>query len=241
MNNQKDIRGELTELQLPTKRPRLTSQPYQRGVYNFKLKSILTEQLKMLSVQEDTTLFDTLLALYQTLLYRYSGQVDILIGTPILETNKEYWHSIKYYGADLSEHLSFRDLLKRVRIIDIKTIYPQGSLQDSLNQDLGNTATIHTMFNLQQRELEENTPSTFITERRNKNFSQLDITLEVIEHSDGLLAIFEYNKELFETETIIGLANHFQVLIEIVVTKPDTKISMIPILTETEKQKVLKD
>ena len=114
--------GELPVLNLPTDRPRPPIQTDNGGSYSFKLSQKLTEQLKELAKTESATLYMTLLAAFQVLLSRYTGQEDILVGSPMSGRSKVEFASIVGYfvdsvvmRADFSGNLSFRDFLSQVR------------------------------------------------------------------------------------------------------------------------------
>ena len=121
--------GELPLLQLPTDRPRPTQQTYRGAGHQFTLSTGLLEQLRALSQREGTTLFMTLLAAYQALLMRYTGQEDILVGAPSagrsrpeIENLIGYFVNTLVYRTDLSGSPSFRELLRRVRRSDTRGI-----------------------------------------------------------------------------------------------------------------------
>src|SRR5205085_4418797 len=123
----KQLAGAPTVLALPTDRPR-TSIPVNRGSNCFfKLTESLTKALKALSRQEGMSLFMTLVAAFQTLLYRYSGQEDIMLGTAAADRSQsETEHLIGFFintlvlRTDLSGNPTFRELLKRVREVTLE-------------------------------------------------------------------------------------------------------------------------
>mgnify|MGYP001106864068 CR=1 FL=1 len=157
---QKKLAGELPVLNLPTDRLRPPIQSYNGAVYPFKISQKLTQQLNELARKEEATLYMTLLAAFQVLLYRYSGQEDILVGSPTSgRTRSEFSYIVGYFvdlvvmRADLSGNLSFRDFLSQVRHTVIEALehqdYPFALLVerlDSINRDSSYSPIFQVFF-----------------------------------------------------------------------------------------------
>jgi len=248
----KQLEGAPPYLELPTDRPRPAVQTFNGARKQFFLSKELTDKLKELTRSENATLFMTLLAAYQTLLYRYSGQDDISVGTPIAGRNRSeiepligFFVNTLVMRSDLSGNITFRELLKRVSKTALGAFahqdLPFEKLIDLLNikRDVSRTPLFQTMFALQ------NIPKTKI-EMPGLTLSQIapdnptskfELTLEMAESHEGVLSgVFEYNTDLFEPDTIERFIRHFERLLENIVRQPERPIPAIDFISEQEKQ-----
>jgi amino acid adenylation domain-containing protein/non-ribosomal peptide synthase protein (TIGR01720 family) len=241
-------------LQLPSDRPRLAVQSFQGSVSTLELNKDLTAKLKQLSQQSGVTLFMTLLAAFNTLLYRYTNQDDICVGTTIanrhsreLESLIGYFLNTLVMRTDLSGNPSFRELLQRVRDVAWEAYNHQDLPFDQLvaklqpKRDLSHTPLFQVMFVLenapkQEVQLSGLTLSFLEIPLTSANF---DLSLAMRETEQGLLAKFEYNTDLFDTGTITRMAGHFQTLLWEIVTNQEQSISELPLLTATEQHQLL--
>jgi amino acid adenylation domain-containing protein len=241
-------------LNLPTDRPRPIIPTYQGNTQTFVLSESLTKALKTLSQQEGVTLFMTLLAAFKVLLYRYSHQDDLVVGTPIANRNRaEIERLIGFFvntlvlRTNLSGNPSFRELLQRVR---------EGTLEAYTHQDLPFEQLVETlqierhlnrnplfdvMFALQNApeeklELPGLTLSSLSEESQTAIF---DLTLSINETEQGLEGSMEYSTDLFDTATIERMLGHFQVILEAIAAAPEQRLSDLPLLTPTEQQQLL--
>ncbi|WP_086691624.1 amino acid adenylation domain-containing protein [Nostoc sp. T09] len=243
--------GNLPVLQLPTDRPRPAIQTSNGQRQSFELSSSLTQALKTLSQQEGVTLFMTLLAAFQTLLYRYTGQEDILVGSPIANRNRSeiegligFFVNTLVLRTDLSGNPSFRELLKRVREVTLGAYthqdLPFEQLVEELQpeRNLSYSPIFQVMFALQNTPIEKlKLPGLTINlEEVATETSTFDLTLLLRETNKGLMGVFEYNSDLFDTETISRIQGHFQRLLEGTVAGYSQKISDLPILTVAEQK-----
>jgi amino acid adenylation domain-containing protein len=251
------LAGATNVLELPTDRPRPALQSSSGASFSLKLPVSLTEELKALGQREGATLFMTLLAAFQTLLYRYSGQEDICVGTPIANrTRAELEPLIGLFintlvlRGDLSGEPSFRELLQRVRQASLGAFahqdLPFEMLVEALQpeRDLSRTPLFQVMFILQ------NAPTPSATHRDSPRQSDLlvsaldvdsgtatfDLTLSMAEQVDGLDASVEYSTDLFDAATIERMLGHFQTLLEAIVADPDVSIAKLALLTAAERQ-----
>ncbi|BBD60559.1 amino acid adenylation [Nostoc sp. HK-01] len=230
------LSGSLPVLELPTDRPRSAIQTFAGRKQFFTIPPTLTTALKTLSQQEGVTLFMTLLAAFQTLLYRYTGQEDILVGSPIANRNcKEIEELIGCFvntivlRANVAGNLSFRDLLKRVREVTLGAYshqdLPFEQLVEELqpNRNLSHTPLFQVMFALQNAPMSElKLPGLSINiEEVDTETSRFDLTLFLTETHQGLIGVFEYNSDLFDAETIIRILGNFQTLLDGVVSNPE--------------------
>jgi amino acid adenylation domain-containing protein len=216
----------------------------------------LTAALKAFSRQEGVTLFMTLLAGFQTLLARYSGQDDICTGTAIANrTRAEIEGLIGFFvntlvlRIDLSGDPSVRDVLMRVREVTLGTYAHQDLPFEMLveaiqpQRDLSHTPLFQVMLVLTNTpmttlELPELTVTPLDIETGMATF---DMTLSLTEIPEGLVGTVQYNTDLFDARTIEDMMVHFQVLLEAVVANPEQCISVLPLLTPAERQRILVD
>ncbi|GIV97572.1 MAG: hypothetical protein KatS3mg057_2229 [Herpetosiphonaceae bacterium] len=248
--------GAPTLLELPTDRPRPPVQTYNGGYASIPLPPDLVEELELLSQGEQVTLFMTLLAAFQTLLYRYSGQEDILVGSPIANrTRAELEGLIGFFvntlvlRADLSGNPSFRQLLHRVRQTTLDAYahqdVPFEMLVETIQPEraLDHTPLFQVMFVLQ------NTPPSTprfanLTTRpleADAGVAKFDLTLEVRETSNGLAAVADYNADLFDKSTIIRMLGHFRTLLRAIVRNPDARVAQLELMDAAELQRVTRE
>jgi amino acid adenylation domain-containing protein len=246
--------GTVPVLQLPTDRPRPKVQTFQGATKSFSLSAHLTEALKALSRKEDVTLFMTLLASFQTLLYRYSGQEDILVGSAIANRNRKEIEPLIGFFVNtlvLRTHLggnpSFRELLGRVREVTLGAYAHQDLPFEYLIEDLHPERNLsynplfQVMFILQNASRSELklpclTLSPLKVEKRTAKF---DLSLSMEDTESGLTGVFEYNTDLFDSATINRMVEHFCTLLSGIVAHPNSCLKDLPLLTEAERQQLL--
>ncbi|MBD0390519.1 MAG: AMP-binding protein, partial [Nostoc sp. C3-bin3] len=242
--------GNLPVLQLPTDRPRPPIQTFRGKQQKFVLSKALTKSIKQLSQREDVTLFMTLLAAFQTLLYRYTGQEDILVGSPIANRNRAELDQLigcfvntLVLRTNLEGNPTFTELLGRVRKVGIDAYthqdLPFEKLVEALqpNRDLSYNPLFQVMFVLQNPAAN----SIWKTEELETGTAKFDVLLSMIDSEEGLTGTLEYNTDLFNSDTIARMVGHFQTLLEGVVSDPNQGISELSILTPAERQKLLVD
>ncbi len=241
-------------LSLPTDRPRPSVQTFTGAYQEFALSVELTNGLTQLSQQQGATLFMTLLAAFDTLLYRYTGVADILVGSPIANRNRSeiegligFFINTLVLRTDLSGNPSFSELLTRVREMAMDAYshqdLPFEMLVETLQpqRDLSHTPLFQVMFVLQNApistiELTGLTISLLPTESATAKF---DLTLAMQNTPTGLVGVWEYNTDLFDAGTIERMTDHFVTLLEGIVANPQQPISQLPLLTEFEQQQLL--
>lgn len=242
--------GNLPILQLPTDRPRPPIQTFKGAQQKFVLSKALTEAIKQLSQQEETTLFMTLLTVFQTLLYRYTGQEDILVGSPIANRNRAELEQLigcfvntLVLRTNLEGNPTFTELLGRVRKVAIEAYTHQDLPFEKLvevlqpNRDLSYNPLFQVMFVLQ------NPASNSIgkTEEIETGTAKFDVLLSMMDTKEGLTGTLEYNTDLFNPDTITRMVGHFQTMLESIVGDPYQGISELSILTPAERQMLLVD
>ena len=217
-----------------------------------ELPKPLSAALKELSRAEGATLFMTLLAAFQTLLHRYSGSDQIVVGSPIagrqrpeLERLIGFFVNTLVMRGDLSGDPSFRTLLARTREAALGAYahqdLPFEKLVEELHPDrsVSHAPLFQVMFALQNAAGEE-APALAGLEVApipiDIGFSKFDLTFHVWERDGRLRIMAEYCTDLFEAETIRRMLGHYQTLLEGIVANPDERLSDLPLLTEAERQ-----
>jgi amino acid adenylation domain-containing protein len=244
----------VSALQLPTDHPRPAVQIFQGARYFMHLSPTLTHALKALSQRYGVTLFMTLLAAFQTLLHRYTGQDDIAVGSLIANRNRVelegligFFVNTLILRTNLSGDPSFQELLARVRTVTLGAYehqdMPYEKLLEALRppRDLSRNPLFQVMCVLHNtpQQVLELSGLTMHPLEIDPGTARFDVTLEFWETSEGLRGRFEYSTDLFETATIARMAGHLQTLLEGVVAEPEQHLSRLPLLTADERQRVL--
>jgi len=245
----KQLAGELPFLDFPTDYQRGARQNFSGGTYRFTLSGDLMEAIEKLSRQEDATLFMTLLTAFYILLHRYSGQDDILVGTPVAHRNiPEIEHLIGVFintlvlRTNLSGDPSFRELLRRVRDVSLSAYanqdLPFEQLVEELRpkRDLSRTPLFQVVFNLQNSPMPklEIPGLEMVFLEINRGVSQFDLTLMMSRSEGQYMGTVEYNDHLFKPATVARMFQSFQMLLENAITQPGCPISRLPIVTKEE-------
>jgi amino acid adenylation domain-containing protein len=251
----KQLEGAPAILQLPTDRPRSPIQTY-RGAQQFlELSQTLTEALEKLARQEGITLFMLLLAAFKALLYRYTGQEDILIGSPIANRNRDelkrligFFVNTLVLRTNLEGNPSFRELLRRVRQVALEAYAHQDLPFDKLveaiqpTRDISHTPLFQVSFTLRNPPQLEEIPGINLSPIKVESCTaQFDLSLVVELTEENAIASFEYNTDLFDATTIARMLGHWQNLLEGIIANPQAKLSELSLLSETEKQQILVD
>src|SRR5579859_2971774 len=246
--------ADLPTLQLPTDHPRPALQTPHGASLSCSLSQDLVQSLQALSQAQGSTLFMTLLAAFQVLLSRYSGQTDIPVGSPIFNrTHSELEGLIGFFVNTLvmrsrwSGDVRFVDLLDQVREMCLAAYAHQDLPFEKLVaelqpvRDMSRSPLFQVMFVLQ------NTPQSILhlPELLVEEFqvesatAKFDLTLSITETPQGLSAQFEYNTDLFDAATITRMAEHFKTLLEGIVADPQQRLSELPMLSAAERQQLL--
>ncbi|MEO1184441.1 MAG: amino acid adenylation domain-containing protein, partial [Cyanobacteria bacterium J06636_27] len=215
----------------------------------------LSNSLKNLSQGQNTTLFMTLLAAFKILLYRYSNQEDILIGSTI--TNRENRAEISnliglfvnnlIFRTNLSGNPSFTNFLQQVREVTLNAYANQDLPYEYLVEQLQPERNLSYNPLFQVMFILHNTPTqTIDLSGLSLNYlepehetSRFDLSLDMYETASGLTGIFEYNTDLFTKSTIERIIGHFQTLLTAIVANPEQNICELPLLTPEEEQQLL--
>ena len=250
----KQLEGISGVLNLPTDRPRPSRQSFRGSSQSLEFSRELTDRLKALSKKQGVTLFMTLLAAFQTLLYRYTGQEDIVVGSPIANrTRTEVEGLIGFFvntlvlRANFAGNPTFREVLGQVRNTALDAYEHQDLPFEKLVEELQPTRSLSYSPLFQVMFILQNAPGTSIELqglsvspiRTGTETAKFDLTLSMHEQAEGLKASLHYNTDLFDDVTITRLLGYFVTLLEGIVKEPTLCVSDVPILTEAEKQQLL--
>ncbi len=241
---------ELPILELPTDFSRPAIQTYRGASETTKITWGTVRALRELSRKEGATLFMTLLAAFKLLLSRYTGQDDIVIGTPIAGRNRSeiegligFFINTLVLRTDVSGDCTFRDLLRRVRETALGAYahqdLPFEKLVEELQpeRDLSRNPLFQVFFNMIQAggddlrlpDIEVESLASF------KSESKFDLTLYVWEQAEGAQLMISYNTDLFEPNTISCMLKHYGNLLQAITADPDRAMSDCSLLTEEDE------
>ncbi|HEY2963825.1 MAG TPA: amino acid adenylation domain-containing protein [Pyrinomonadaceae bacterium] len=263
---QEQLAGPLPALALPTDRPRPPLQTYRGAAHSFRLNPELTRRIKVFSQEQNATLYMALLAAFQVLLYRYTGQQQILVGSPTSGRNRGWLAGLVGYlvnplalRADLSPDEPFEQFLQQVRRTVLSAFEHQDypftlQVQDvQPERDASRSPIFQVMFALQKSHLRnDQMMAAFAVGDEGAQIplgdvvlesvalpqctARFDLTLLMADVDDHLAASLEYNTDLFDATTIERMSRQFERLLESIVTTPQTAVSRLPILSRTERQ-----
>src|SRR5581483_11799616 len=256
----RQLHGAPAILDLPTDRPISTPQAFQMAHQPFMLSNTLMKRLELLSREGEVTLFAILLTAFQVLLFRYTGQFDIIIGTPVEDRNGEKYADVAEDSAhmlllrsDLSGNPLFGELLKRVHKVDLEArahcnfLFEKYREEIFPGQDLNQLTVPQVIFQLHHAfPTDSDTLKTkqadFYSEGVRKGTRSFAIALDLTvgsEEGGGSWGVFKYNSYLFDTTTIGRLVAHYQTLLESIAANSDQRISYLPFLSEIERRQIL--
>lgn len=250
------LAGAAMVLELPTDHPRPPLQSFRGTSLLFKLPQELAQRLKTFCVRAQCTLFQALFAAFQTLLYRYSGQADFLVGTPIANrTRPETEGLIGVFVNTLALRTSlpgnptFRELVQRVREETLEAYAHQDAPFEKLVEalqvprDLSRNPLFQVMFVFQNNQVftQQFGDLSLRVLRLDNVAVQFDLTLSMSDTDEGILGALEYNTDLFEKATMERLVGHLQTLLESALSNPDQRVDALPLLTPAEHRQLLVD
>jgi len=262
------LEGAPAVLELPTDRLRPAVQTFQGAWQSFVVEQGVNGQLKQLSQREGVTLFMTLFSAFKTLLYRYTGQEDLVVGTPIANRNRAEIEGLIGFFANtlvLRTHLagnpSFQEVLGQVREVTLGAYAHQDLPFEKLVEELQpernlaynplfqvmfvhqNAPTMRQATSEPSRETLEPPPGAAVPTQSSPHVTmgtaKFDLTLSMAETAAGLMGTFEYNTGLFEHETITRMIGHFQTLLAGIAAAPEQRVSDLPLLTDAERKQLL--
>jgi amino acid adenylation domain-containing protein len=249
---QSQLRDLPPRLDLPTDYPRRTARPTTSARFPLSLPRHLTDSLKSLAHDEGYSLFMMLVAAFKVLLYRYSEQRDICVGTIIANRNRIETEDLigcfintLVLRTELPEGATVRDVLQRVRDTTLDAYahqdLPFEIVLDELRSDqlIGQRALFQAMLVLQSTPLPKVSPPNLSMELQpdsEEGQSDCDLTLWLSETDDGLRGSIEYGASLFQEATIARLHGHFQTLLKSFVAQPEQDIDRLPLLSIDERK-----
>ncbi len=248
------LRGATTLLALPTDRPRPAEQTYRGAAYDFAVPEQVAARLGALAQGEGATLFMAMLAAMSALLGRYTGEDDVVVGSPIANRTRPELEDVVGLFAntlavrtDLSGDPTFRELLRRVR---------DAVFDDFANQDLPFEKIVEELRI--ERSLSYNPVYQVLLVHQNAprpqggftglemhpleldhRKSKLDLALTMFSTERGILGGWEYSTELFDRETVVRLTDHFLVLLAGIAEDPERRLSEMPLVRPEERTRVL--
>ncbi|GCF10053.1 non-ribosomal peptide synthetase/type I polyketide synthase [Dictyobacter arantiisoli] len=243
-------------LMLPTDHSRPAVQTSHGATSSFTLPLALLNALRTLSQQEGVTMFMTLLAAFQALLFRYTGQDDIVIGSPIsnrdlveIEPLIGVFINTLVFRTSLAGNPTFQQLLHRVKKVASGAYAHQHMPFEQLVEELeverdpGRTPLIQAMFVHQSAPFESFTLPELVLHpfTVNSGTAKFDLTLYLEESTQGLNGSVEYNTDLFEATTITRLISHLSTLLTNIVATPQRQISDLSVLTQAELHQMLRE
>jgi amino acid adenylation domain-containing protein len=247
--------GELPVMELPSDRPRPPVLTYRGASENFELSESVAAQLKRVSTRHGATLYMTLLAAFKALLYRYTGQEDLIVGTPIAgRTRAETEPLIGFFvntlvlRTRLRAEMSFGELLREVRDTTLGAFEHQDVPFEKLVEELqtGRDVSRHPFFQvvftlrnatsetlelpgLQSRELEHEADT-----------AKFDLILAIAEENDKrLTGLLNYNADLFDVQTVRRMVRHLQSLLVAIAEDSARPLSELPLMSEEERRQLL--
>ncbi|MDT5268376.1 MAG: hypothetical protein QOH49_562 [Acidobacteriota bacterium] len=252
----RQLGGDLPMLELTGGRPRPAAPTLRGATHTFVLPVRLREELKALAHEEDATLFMALVGAFQTLLWRYTGQRDVAVGTPVAgRTHAEVEPLIGCFvntlvlRTQLDAGQSFRELLRNVREVCLgayaRQEVPFERVVEELHPErsLTHAPLFHVFFTMQNAPMPPlELPGLKLSLIEvDDEIARFDLSLEMVETPDGLKGMLHYDTDLFDAESIVRMAAHLQTLLEGVAAHPDAPVSHLPLLTEGELRQLLSE
>ena len=250
----KQLEAVPSHLELPTDRPRPATQSFAGALCKWQIPASLVTQLTALSRAAGTTLFMTLLGAFDVLLAKYSGQEDIVIGTPIANRNRAeiealigFFTNTLVLRTDVSGDPSFLEVLTRVKETALGAYAHQDMPFEKLVEELKPERSLsfnplfQVFFSLQNAPKQSlQLPGLRLTTlERIGSTSKFDLSLFLNETPEGLRGDMEYSTDLFEAATIEQMLRHYEGLLRAVVENPQQRLSQIDILGEFDKHTLL--
>ncbi|MBW4493511.1 MAG: amino acid adenylation domain-containing protein [Oscillatoria princeps RMCB-10] len=250
--------GSRTVLNLPFDRPRPAKQTFRAQTQPLALSKSLSEALKALSARSGVTLFMTLLAAFNTLLYRYTGEEDISVGTPVANRNRVesegligFFTNTLVMRTQLEGNCTFIELLNRVREVALEAFSHQEAPFEKLveelqpSRNLSQSPLFQVMFVLQNAPVPDVSALTasggslkLDVLKVHSLTAKFDLTLELEETPNGIEGWFDCSADLFDAPTIARIAGHFLTLLEGIAANPEQRIGLLPVLTPAERQQL---
>ena len=251
--------GEQPVLELPFDRPRPARQSHRGAQLGFELSRELVEAVRALAQREGASSFMLLLASFQALLYRYSGQADIRVGVPIANRNRVeterligFFVNTQVLKADLDGRMGFDELLAQARQRALEAQahqdLPFEQLVEALQPErsLSHNPLFQVLFNYQS-EARGNGQAFRFDELQMESVqfdsrtAQFDLTLDLTDEEQRFCAVFDYATDLFDASTVERLAGHWRNLLRGIVANPRQRLGELPLLDAPERRQTLSE
>lgn len=241
------------QLDLPTDRPRPQLPSFAGAGLDFEIPRAVQSALRRIGLEEKATLFMTTLAAFQALLHRYTGQDDIVVGTPVANRNRpEVERLIGFFAnslalrADFTGDPSFRKLLRRVRSVVLDAFVHQDlpfeRVVSELRPDRGQGANplfqVHFQVLGESGETEGPDPGAGDAAAGEAIAAKFDLALDLWDSTDHLWGHLEYRTDLWNRDTVTRFVRHFQNLLAGIAEDPDKPVSQLPLLDSAERRRV---
>jgi amino acid adenylation domain-containing protein len=239
-------------LPLPTDRPRPTAPVYEGAGIGFRIPAPVADRLRALARDEGATLFMMLLALFDALLFRWTGAEDLVVATPVANRTRVEAEALIGYMINtlairtrVPGEASFRELLRRVRESVSGAFAHQELPFDTMVKLVRpeSRPSYHPVFQvmliLQNATGELDLPGLPAEQLpAERSEAEFDLMLNVAERPDGLWCGFEFATELFDSATVLRMMRHFRRLAEVVAEAPDARLSALPLATDDEARQL---
>jgi non-ribosomal peptide synthetase component F len=242
-------------LELPTDVPRAVAQGNDGAIYSYQFSTELWKDLVSLSRQEGVTLFMLLLTIFQVVLYRLSGQTDIVLGTDVANRSRAelegligFFVNLLALRTDLRGAPSFRKVVQHVRAT-VLDAYSHQELPFELvvehvqgKRDEARTPLVQALFVMQNTpQVKEELPGVTFEIIQDKNITaKFDLAVFVYESEHNLMSSVVYRTALFKEQTIVSLLRHFEILARSAIAEPETSIDELEMYSDVEKDEQAK-
>ncbi|WP_242273251.1 non-ribosomal peptide synthetase [Bacillus cereus group sp. BfR-BA-01538] len=246
--------GELPILQLPTDYPRTSNQTYSGEIYKFKIPKAIMDDLQELSLRNNSTVFMSLLAIFNILLFRYANEEDIIIGSPIANRNFSEAKSLMgplmntlVYRNNLSGNPTFIEFLKKVRKVSLEAFtnheVPWEAVLEKIQpkRDTSVAPVFQVMFVFQNTPVPKVILPNLDVNRKymDTQGAKHELTLIINDNGESVEASFQYNINLFNKRTMERMAKNLINLIKQINQKPEQKIGSLSLLSDEDREKLL--
>ncbi|HYF30282.1 MAG TPA: non-ribosomal peptide synthase/polyketide synthase [Chitinophagaceae bacterium] len=255
------LSGELPVLQLAGDKPRPAVKTYNGKEWGVKLPAQYREQFLAMVREQDATLFMGSVALVKLLLYRYTGQQDIIVGSPVagrehpdLEFQIGFYVNTLALRTQLDANDNFRQLLQRVKETSLggfeHQVYPFDRLVEDLNlpRDMSRSPLFDVMVTFTNHVAGSKNDTEAMSEVDVSNddsvtlpISKFDLTFNFTEHADGILLCIEYNTDIYTDERIEQMGGHVQRLLDAIFAEPAKPLHAYEYLSQEEQKQLLQD
>lgn len=259
------LNGNLSLLEIPSDYPRPPVQRFIGHKIASNLDEELIKQLRAIGSNQNASLFMVILAAFKVLLHRYSGEQDIVIGTPVANRNRKELEALigcfvntLVLRTSLNDDSTYTEVLESVKATVLEAFehkdYPFERIVELIapKRDVSYTPIFQVMFilnessisNQQRRIMEDKTQNTnmVITSLELSNgTSKYDMTLNLEKRMDRWVCSLEYSTDLFSEETATRMLDNLKTLLEGIIAQPTSRIRELPIMTQQEKIKITKE